>query len=293
MWWLFQNNSLISDDLLIKMCGTYFFGAVVLTAIIGFNILSKPLNKKQSIEKYVNPVDTYIDKYIQKFVSSYLDDRFNQNIENVFYDKEQYNEAVKIDGNLLEKTWKQRILMESTPFGNVVMYYDAYRLSFVYYNDINIPYHVLNAIAMKYVVTYFCRDFFIDTSTIPADKSTPFLHVHEIDKKDSVKPKIDVNKGPFAKFKNYSKDKSKDESKDKSNNESNDESKYEKKKILVTNKFISLGKLYNFSILRKNPLVTISEKKTEIPMDYKSFKQWHDPKQFKMVTDKDYASVVN
>ena len=288
MWWLFKNNSLISDEFLIKMCGTYCFGAVVLTAIVGFNILSKPLNKKQSIEKQVNPVDAYIDKYVQKFESSYLDDTFNQNIENVFYDKEQYNAAVKIDGNLLEKTWKQRILMESTPFGNVVMYYDAYRLSFVYYNDVNIPYSILNAIAMKYVVTYFCRDFFLDTSRIPSDKSTPFLHVHEIDKKDYVKPKIDVNKGPFAKFKNYSKEKSNDEKKD----EKKDELKSVPKK-LVKNKFISLGKLYNFSILRKIPLTTISKKKTEIPMDYKSFKQWHEPKQFKMVTFKDYESVDN
>lgn len=292
MWWLFQNNSFISDDLLIKFFGTCCFSAVVFTAIVGFNILSTPLNKKTHKEEE-RPVDTYIDKYIPKFVSSYLDDNFNQNIEPVFYDKEKYNEAVKQDDNNLEKTWKRRILMETTPFGNVVMYYDAYRLSFVYYNDVNIPYHVLNAVAMKYVVTYFCRDFFIDTSTIPADKTTPFLHVHEIDKKMGVKPKIDVNKGPFAKFKNYSKDKSKDESKDKSKDESKDKSKDEKKKILVKNKFISLGKLYNFSILRKIPLVTISEKKTAIPMDYKSFKQWHDPKQFKMVTDKDYASVVN
>ena len=43
------------------------------------------------------------------------------------------------------------------------MFYDPYKLGFSYYSDTNgIPYFILNAVAMKYIYTFRCLDFFVD-----------------------------------------------------------------------------------------------------------------------------------
>ena len=59
-----------------------------------------------------------------------------------------------------EKKWKSRKIIQYTPQGNVVMFYDLYRQAFVYYSDMQIPYNWLNVCAMKYVRYFCCRDFF-------------------------------------------------------------------------------------------------------------------------------------
>jgi hypothetical protein len=52
----------------------------------------------------------------------------------------------------LEKMWRTRILFENTPRGNVIMFYDPYKLGFSFYCDQKIiSYDILNAIATKYV----------------------------------------------------------------------------------------------------------------------------------------------
>ena len=42
------------------------------------------------------------------------------------------------------------------------MHYDLYKNGFAYYCNDSLNYNLLNAVAMKYVITFFCRDFFID-----------------------------------------------------------------------------------------------------------------------------------
>ena len=61
----------------------------------------------------------------------------------------------------------------------------------------------------------------------------------------------------------------------------------------MKNKFISLGKLYNFSIL-KNTLTPhkTTTRKEIIPINYDSFKKWHNLGQCELVTDKDYDGLA-
>ena len=80
-----------------------------------------------------------------------------------------------------ENIWKQRILMQNTPHGNLVMFYDLYRQAFAYYADSHISYAVLNQCAMKYVRIYFCRDFFVDTTVLPTSFVNPFSKMKEED----------------------------------------------------------------------------------------------------------------
>ena len=92
---------------------------------------------------------------------------YNENIDAVFYSKSQWTELLKDENNYLEKKWRTKLLIENTPRGNIIMYYDAYKLGFAYYSDQTVPYPVLNAVAMKYVLTFFCRDFFMDEIVLP------------------------------------------------------------------------------------------------------------------------------
>ena len=78
----------------------------------------------------------------------------------IFYNKKEYKQAIKEENNDLEKKWKSNILYKNTPRGNILMYYDAFKLGFVYTCDTSVSYDILNALAMKYVTEFRCLDFF-------------------------------------------------------------------------------------------------------------------------------------
>lgn len=152
----------------------------------------------------------------------------NSNIEPIFYNKSKFSECMRESDNPLESRWKKNLLYESTPRGAIFMFYDVYKSGFAYYADQNcIPYPILNAMAMKYVVTFFCRDFFLDDSII----KEPSKLAESIDTETTKKPPNQH----MAKFKNY-----KTDTVDKT-----------QKVVVVRNKFISLGKPYNLPIIQK------------------------------------------
>ena len=123
--------------------------------------------------------------------------------------------------NYLEKKWKTRVLIEYTPRGNIIMYYNPYKMGFSYYCDsTGIPYPILNAVAMKFVIMFNCRDFFIDECFIqnlknecPLVYDSPLIPIYFIENekkssnvKTSIKiksSKCDQNTAPFAKLKDY------------------------------------------------------------------------------------------
>jgi len=232
-------------------------------------------------EEKLSPEEEYILQQKNAFVSTYSDklhcDKHNENIEKSFYNKEEYNKAISEKDNVLESTWKSRLLFEYTPRGNVTMHYDAYKHAFAYYSDVSISYSILNAVAMKYVRVFSCRDFFLDDSIIPDGNKTPFLTIHNLDESKKKEPKIDVKKGPFAKLKKYTGDKP--------NERKNTDSKQNEAKSVentTQNKFISLGKMYNFSILNKKGLENVklspqNQIVSDKPMKYSDFKSWRNP----------------
>jgi hypothetical protein len=203
--------------------------------------------------------------------------RCNENVDEVFYSKSDYTALLSNVDNYLEKKWKSNILFESTPRGNIIMYYDVFKQGFAYYSDMSsIAYDIINAVAMKYVCVFRCTDFFIDQNVTPEDKNSPFIKLHFTEEKPSSESKKEINPfegAPFAKFKNYN----------------NVENKGDKNTNMqkIRNKFIHLGKISNFSILqrvvKKNKLngfqSTFSETlsgETDLQkqvLDYKKYKQ--------------------
>ena len=159
----------------------------------------------------LSPEEKYKKIAKQRFLDIYSKSlfglRYNSNIDPIFYLRPQYQEAIALENNALEMVWKSRFLMETTPRGNIIMFYNAYKRGFAYYSDQTMPYELLNAVAMKYVVMFRCLHFFLDEQVVPKDHPSPFVQMYEV---EDAKPStssvtgsggIDVSKGPFAKFK--------------------------------------------------------------------------------------------
>jgi hypothetical protein len=178
----------------------------------------------------------YIEKEKKKFLEIYSNEDANYSIDPVFYNEEEYKKTMASEENLLEKYWQSRILFENTPRGNIIMYYDAYKLGFAYYSDISgLPYSLLNAVSMKYVRIYKCRDFFIDTHITP--EPSPFIRKPQ-KKEESKNPATIPKSKAFAKLKTY-------------NNASGKVSNENESTMNFSNTMINNGRIQNFSFLKK------------------------------------------
>ena len=232
------------------------------------------------------PIDItleYNNKHTTAFLETYkhLNADMNSNIDKEFYSKVEYSNVMKDVHNEFEKKWKLKTLIEQTPKGNIFMFYDPYKLGFSYYSDSQpISYAILNAVAMKYVRIYRCRDFFIDDETTPEKEPSPFIQIHMVDKKKTKNAdknssgKSSLHDAPFAKLKNYKKEKS-------TNVEPTKPAR-----VYYRNKFISLGPVRNYSIIQPikkenklngfqtnllNGVTSESKLQTQV-MNYKDFK---------------------
>lgn len=207
--------------------------------------------KKQIKLPVVDPIIDYIEKQ-QTMLTKHADKTLlNQHIDPVFYSKKDFQFMLCDSKNRHETLWKTRILFTATPRGNIIMYYDVYKLGFAYYSDTqSIPYSILNATAMKYVRQFQCLDFFMDDRIFPEFHTSPLISILLAEEKKTEnkedKSKNSVPKqGPFAKLKNYSK-KTGEEPETKSTDGI-------VPKIYTTNRFICLGKIYNFKLLQHPP----------------------------------------
>ena len=213
-------------------------------------------------EKYINDIENRFQKSYENKIVEWSDNIYEEDsVANYFKNKSQ------VLCSILEKKWKSRILFERTPRGNIIMLYDTYTEAFVYYIDTSgTPYKLLNAVAMKYVLTFRCRDFFVDENKIPDGFTSPFIE--NINMKDANEKNKKVtffneltngvsDDSPFAKLKSR-------------NVVSNDSKKVEEpQKIKIQNRFISQGKFSNYRFLQKG---VPTKKKINTEVTYKSHK---------------------
>lgn len=204
----------------------------------------KPLIKPPKTENEI-----FFDKAKENFLKAVSSHKnLNANIETVFYDKKKYNEKMKQQNNELEEKWRTSIMIKNSPRGNVIMCYDSFKQGFMYYCDKDLTFDLLNSLAAMYVIQFKCLDFFTDNNYFSENK-TPFIELYQKEekkeKKEDGKPSkkslFEENKDVFVK-KKLDKSKIKKEEK---------EEKKEPEKEVFTNKFIKMGKTYNFSFLKK------------------------------------------
>jgi hypothetical protein len=213
---------------------------------------------KNTVVTILSETDNYIEQSKNTFLKTMQlrigkeATHLNSNTNQEFYSKQNYQTAISADKNPLEIEWKHRILFENTPRGNVIMYYDPYKLAFAYYCDTSsMSYKLLNAIAMKYVIRFHCVDLFVDNEVLPVECVSPLIKTLYIDEPVKNKPKpnqtgIDLKNAPFVKLKKYDTSVKNTKNKD----ESKDEKKDEKKRI-IHNNFVCIGKIINFSFISK------------------------------------------
>lgn len=295
-------------DLKISIYPTLFFFSVLSLPVIYF--IKKQFFRdliQDKKKRYVSPDEEYIKLIRKSFDNTYSVSsnakNYNDNIDPVFLNKKLYDETTKIPDSELERSWRRRILFEFTPRGNVIMFYDSYKQGFSYYSDQSVPYAILNAVAMKYVITYRCRDFFMDEQVVPQEFISRILELSKKEEQDKKKDekkiinKIDTKSGPFAKFKSYVKDPITSSSivKNKINLPKIGDLKISTNPIvnkdLMKNKFICLGKTMNWKILRpvekknivtypKTSLLSLLENNADIQsrvFSYKNFKAIKQP----------------
>jgi len=210
---------------------------------------------KDSEKEEIPEPEEVPEKIPQKYEDKYLE--IYKKTETVFCSDE------KIEG------LKNMILMENTPLGNVIMYYDKSRETFIYYSDSNIPYRYLEVISRKYVVMNNCKQIHVDMEKEikeaqeklqqkkqEEEEKKKQLEQLEQQKNDEKHPTAIVKKDVFAKLKKYNTNTSL-----KSSGIPTDTKSVSKKNIQENDKPLILkenanrysceGKLINFSFLKK------------------------------------------
>jgi len=160
--------------------------------------------------------------------------------------------------------------MENTPLGNVIMYYDKSRETFIYYSDSNIPYRYLEVISRKYVVINDCKQIHVDMEEEIKDAQEKLEQKKQEEEEkrkqleqekqnhDENHSSTNVKKDVFAKLKKYNTNTSLKSSGIPGDNKSFSVSKKnipENNKPLIlkekANRYSCEGKLMNFSFLKK------------------------------------------
>ena len=148
-----------------------FYQFIVLLASVIFNIykeVEKEIEEETEEEEEIKMVP-YEDKYKDKIktINSLQNDK-------TFLDKLKFS-----------------FVMETTPNGNVLMFWDNNRSSFIYYSDTSIPYRYLEVVARKYVIMNNCREIYF----IMEEQLKPLKKEEIVEKKEE--------KNVFAKLKSY------------------------------------------------------------------------------------------
>jgi len=237
----------------------YIIGKLILNYV--FFIIQYIKSFNNTVVKPVETphVETQYEKTCKKYAEFYRKESAdeNSNIDPVLYNFLKRKEIFVNVDNELEKQWKSRILIENTPRGNVMIYFNPYLLSYQYYSDEQIiPYKILEQVATKYVVMFRCKDFFIDPEKRPSNKILEVLQKEE----DSLKSKkMKVNditkcvsiqsesKDVFASLKNYRSEAKPTEAKP--TEAAKTKKKTEEPKF--SNKFVRIGKMCEFNITQK------------------------------------------
>jgi hypothetical protein len=244
-------------------------------------ILTPPIRPKTFLEENKE----YIEPLLELFKKTYENKsvNWNENIDTILYDKPKYTLYMSEPNTPLEQLWKTRVLFEKTPRGNIIMFYDAYKLGFSFYCDQKvISYDILNAAAMKYVRLFRCRDFFLDEEFVP--NKSPLIAIHFDEKKNVLN--VNIKKQNKLTKPNQIKPKSNVVSNWFFNKPIKDEPKEEKEgPEKMMNKFLYLGKIANYQMTQSMPkprkvlakfVSPVLESLGGQKMSFKDYKEWQD-----------------
>lgn len=164
-----------------KFISTCVFGGIVWLA---YRLQHIP------VQTPISPTELFLDQRKKQFHLFCETKNSNENVSDLLYDI-NFTSGKIDEMDKMEQEWKRRRMIDHTPQGNVLMYYDLYKRAFAYASDQQINYAILNACAMKYCRLYYCKDFFCDTSY---SQVSPFstMEIEALEKdKQKIKEKMD------------------------------------------------------------------------------------------------------
>ena len=178
---------------------------------------------------------------------------------------------------------KNSVLMEKTPLGNVLIFWNNEQKSFTYYSDNTIPYRFLETVGRKYALTFKCKSVFVDMETEIKEAELKLEEDKRLEKEEKEREKEEKEKmkmqnanplniqkseekkeekekkNVFAKFKTYNTNNSKSSAsvappKNNINSQSQmNANKQQEKAILKerANRYRLEGKLLDYNIIQK------------------------------------------
>lgn len=195
--------------------------------------------------------------------TSNLDDKKAQEepYENKYYDLFEKMESHDLEEDTV-KGMKNNVLYEMTPKGNVIMYYDFEKESFVYYCDIkDIPYLYLETVARRYALAYDCKKIVVDIKKEIKDAKQKNINDIHYGTLSTIQAQGKMANETFASFKSYNR-----------KGTGGSKSVINKKFILRqnANRYSYSGKTGQFPILKT---VDYKIEKPMEKMNYKTFKK--------------------
>lgn len=248
-------------------------------------------DEMNNLKLEINDMEEYDDLNRDVNHSNTKDECFNK-IEQIntkikeLEEKHSDKETIEIEARQrAEKTILDTVLeqfthsyvMEHTPLGNVLMYYNNKKGAFQYYSDSTIPYRYLETVARKYVKMHNCAAIYFDMEEELKSYETKLIEKELQEKAKQEEEKKAITEGEkdskpkknvFAKFKDYNKDglsgrvNSAPPPKN-SMPSKNVTDSVNKQRVLLkenANRYTFEGKISNFSMLQKIPRKMVDKK---------------------------------
>jgi hypothetical protein len=185
-------------------------------------------------------------------------------------------------------------IIESTPLGNVLMFYNNKKETFEYYSDNVIPYRYLDVVGRKYVLTFDCRFLYVDMEEQlknyekKMEEKEKELEKHKQEQRERELLKTQTNmldsvsekKNVFAKFKIYNREAGtgKVNKAPPPKNSIPSKQQINTEKVLLkekSNHYTREGKISNFNILKKIDRKVVDKK---YAMSFADFKKYSNKK---------------
>jgi hypothetical protein len=203
-------------------------------------------------------------------------------------ESEAKGEAFQFIKNQFLDGLKNSFIIEKTPLGNVLMYYNNSRESFEYYSDNTIPYRYLETVSRKYVKTFNCRYLYVDMGeeiSLAERKLKEIVEKKAIELEESKKQKenqVVLKKNVFTKFKSYNKESgtgrvntgAPPKNSIPNNNTMNSKRNDNPNPILKdnANRYTCEGRMSNFNFLKKTKREVVDKKYAMSFADFKKIK---------------------
>jgi hypothetical protein len=234
-----ENNKYI-----INLISSLFllFQTRILVFLNNFYHYFKSKNEKSDFD-YNSTREKVVINYEDKYKNKYL------LLEDKEFNKEQLDEL------------KNNIILENTPLGNVIMFYDNRRETFTYYSDSTMPYRFLETVARKYVVLHNCKQIFVNMDDeinlaekkLKEKKQKKTEEEEKRNKQKELNESVPIKRNVFAKLKSYNKDNGLKAAGIPSDKKTSSTEVNEENMILKenANRYSCEGKINNFSLLKK------------------------------------------